>query len=214
MIEVPVRMRDLPRDSRGYVVPYFVGYVDGQPDFRTSDHRKFVAAVSGRKCWLCGQGLGSRMTFVLGPMCGLNRTSSEPPCHHDCAQYAVQACPFLTKPRMRRNEKDIPTAGQQPAGIHLARNPGVTLLWVTRYYRLFDVPNGQLIRIGDAIAVEYWAEARRATLDEVIESVESGLPSLMNLALIQGDEAVAELESARQGYLEFVGSAFRTEGRP
>ena len=167
VIPVPVRMRELRRDSRGYVVPFFVADVDGKPDFRVADGRKSSFCVRERKCWLCGQGLQRRMTFVLGPMCGLNRTSAEPPCHHEFASYAVQVCPFLTEPRAHRIEHNLPANGRDPAGTMLRRNPGVTLLWVTQTYETYDAGNGRLIRIGDPLAVEYWTEARRATLDEL-----------------------------------------------
>ncbi len=207
-IPPPARMASLPRDSRGYVVPYFVGYVDGKPDFRCADHQKLVTCVRGRKCWLCGQGLQRRMTFVLGPMCGLNRTSSEPPSHHDCAQYAVRVCPFLTEPRAHRIEHGLPANSQEAPGVMLKRNPGVTLLWVTETYRTFDAGNGVLIRIGDPLAVEFWAEGRRATLDETVESIETGLPGLIGIARLQGPAAVQELESSRAGYLDWVESLF------
>ncbi len=206
-IAVPVRMRDLPRDSRGYIVPYFVGWVDGKPDFRTADSRKKVVCMRDRKCWLCGQGLQRRMTFVLGPMCGLNRTSAEPPCHHECATYAVQACPFLTTPRAHRIEHGLPSNDEGP-GIMIKRNPGVTLLWVTQCFQCFDPGNGVLIRIGDPLAVEFWSEGRRATLEETVESIETGLPTLGELAAFDGQTAVKALESMSADYLDWVRSLF------
>jgi hypothetical protein len=206
-VDVPARMRSLPRDSRGYVVPYFVGWPNGQPDFRTADARKKTSCIRDRKCWLCGQGLQRRMTFVLGPMCGLNRTSAEPPCHHECSTYAVQACPFLTTPRAHRIEHNLPT-NDEGAGIMLKRNPGVTLLWVTQSYQLFEAGNGVLIRIGDPLAVEFWSEGRHATLEETVESIETGIPSLMELARLDGERAVSALEEARVSYLQWIRSFF------
>jgi hypothetical protein len=207
-VEVPVRMRGLPRDERGYVVPFFVAWQDGQPEFRCADHRKWRQCYECRLCWLCGQGLQSRMTFVLGPMCGLNRTTSEPPCHHECATYAVQACPFLTKPRMRRNEKDLPDHTVEPGGLSIDRNPGTTLLWTTKSYRLFDAGNGELIRIGDPVAVEWWCEGRAATQAEVVGSVLGGLTRLENLAKLQGPRAVDALCDSTVHYFQFIDRCF------
>jgi hypothetical protein len=90
----------------------------------------------------------------------------------------------------------------------IKRNPGVTLLWVTRYYQIFEAGNGQLLRIGDPIAVEWWSEGRAATRDEVLESIETGLPSLEDLARLQGAEAVQELVDRRGDYLRWVDSCF------
>jgi hypothetical protein len=192
-LELPDRMNNLPVDDRGFVVPWFVGWRDGKPDFRTMDGEKMVVAVRLKRCWMCGQKLGKFMTFAIGPMCAVNRNISEPPSHLACVEYGVKACPFLTQPRMRRNEKDMPTEGHI-AGIGLKRNPGVTLLWTTLSYRAWRPSNGgTLFEIGDPEHVEYYAEGRRATRAEIIASMESGKPLLMESAKDEGPDAIAEL---------------------
>src|SRR5690348_7959044 len=110
-LEMPARIRKLPISDEGYPVPAFVEWIDCKPDFRVINGQHFRRCVEFKRCWLCGEPLGKFMTFVIGPMCGINRVSSEPPCHHDCALYSVKACPFLSQPRMRRNEKDLPEGG-------------------------------------------------------------------------------------------------------
>jgi hypothetical protein len=52
---LPVRMRHLFVDERGYVVPWFVAWVDGKPEFRAMDPDKFRAAITRKLCWVCGQ---------------------------------------------------------------------------------------------------------------------------------------------------------------
>jgi hypothetical protein len=37
-----------------------------------------------------------RWSFVVGPMCGINRNSAEPPSHKECAQWSARNCPFLS----------------------------------------------------------------------------------------------------------------------
>src|SRR5262245_24259263 len=130
-IALPPRMQRLPISAEGYPIPWFVATIDGKPDFRCYTTEKIRGAIKFKKCWLCGELLGKHMTFVIGPMCAVNRTSADPPAHHDCATYAAKACPFLTQPRMRRHEKDLPE-DRSVAGFGLARNPGVALLWTTR----------------------------------------------------------------------------------
>jgi hypothetical protein len=193
-LEIPDRMRKLPISDEGYPVPRFVPWIDGKPEFRGFDGEHMAICVRLKRCWLCGQPLGKFMTFVIGPMCAVNRVSSEPPSHRSCAEYAVRACPFLAQPRMRRNEKGRPELGGQVAGIGIKRNPGVALMWTTHSYKVFRAPGGVLFTVGDPEQLEYFAEGRKATRKEILESMESGLPLLMKTAIEDGPDAVAELK--------------------
>lgn len=190
---LPERMSSLRISDEGYPVPWFVPWIDGKPEFRGMDGEKLGIAIRHKKCWLCGHDLGKYMVFTIGPMCAVNRVSSEPPSHRDCAQYAVRACPFLSQPKMRRNEKDMPEG--DVAGIGIKRNPGVTLLWTTLSYRTFRASGGPgiLISVGEPIKLEYFREGRQAYHDEILESMESGLPALMKEAVKEGPKAVAAL---------------------
>jgi hypothetical protein len=187
---MPPRLRHVPLSEKGFPVPWFVAWPNGKADFRVADPHKLGKAVRFDLCWLCGQTLGNYKCFVIGPMCAVNRNSAEPPCHRDCATYAVQACPFLRQPRMRRNDKDLPPDHTEPAGEMILRNPGVTLIWITRGYTVLRTPGGLLFRIGDPVEVLCFAEGRRATRDEVMASINSGLPLLMEMARSEGPGAI------------------------
>lgn len=206
-VEIPERMAKLPRNKVGYTIPWFVDYIEGEPDFRVMDGRKLVEAIRFKKCWLCGGPLGRYGTFAIGPMCAVNKISSEPPSHLDCATFAAKACPFLTRPKMVRRETGIPKEATS-AGHMIARNPGVTLLWVSRHWEPWKVPEDQgggiLIDIGAPANVYWYAQGREATHDEVMESIESGYPLLMELAEKQGTEAVEQLEKQRKEALLLV----------
>ncbi len=194
---MPPRVAALPRDHVGRPVPWFVAWVEGVPDFRVIAPGMIGRAILEQRCWICGTRLqGVVQTFVIGPMCAINRTSAEPPSHAMCARYAAQACPFLTTPRMRRRENGLPPGTAEPAGVMLRRNPGVTLLWQTaRYDVWFPEPGGSpLIRIGEPLHHEWLCEGRPATRREVGESIGSGLPDLREAALQDGPKAVAELD--------------------
>lgn len=176
-VEVPRRLRGRPRDHRGFLVPHFVAWfkagaeVDdrtagAEPDFRVVSRGVLRECVRKRRCWLCGQPLGSRFAFVMGPMCTVSRTNSEPPCHTDCATYAAQACPFL----------------------------GACAVWVTRSYRLFDAHRGNagtLFNVGPPLSVTWYREGRPATRREINESINDGLPALRELAENNPDKAGA-----------------------
>lgn len=193
-IKVPAAVARLQVDPvRGVPVPYFVAWVDGSPDFRVTD--KLRDAVRFDLCWVCGQRRGRHGTFVIGPMCAVNRNTAEPPCHLDCAVWAVQVCPFMLNPDRRRRESQMPEGHTDPAGHMIRRNPGVSLLWTTRDWRVAsDGRGGILFDLGDPTAVQWWARGRAATRAEVDASIESGLPLLRAAAEAEGPRAVAALE--------------------
>ena len=189
---LPVHMQHLPVDKRGYPVPYFVADVNGEPDFRIMDPKKLVTCVKDRRCWLCGEALGKFIVFVVGPMCVVNRISSEPPSHRDCADFAARACPFLARPDMRRREIDGAIAKDEPAGFMIGRNPGVTCLYVTRDYTLtrpFAGGHGVLFQLGDIETTMFYAEGRQATIAEIVESIVTGIPALVEACLEDSDPA-------------------------
>jgi hypothetical protein len=192
---LPARMRKLPVDDRGYPVPWFVVWLDGRPEFRVADTGKMHRARRHGYCWICGSNVGAVSTFVIGPMCMVNRVTSEPPCHADCAEFAATACPFLTLPRAQRRDGNLPPDISDPAGMMIDRNPGVTCLWTTNRFRLFDAGNGSLYRLGDPARVQFFTQKRHATRDEVLASIDSGMPILRRLATEDGARAVVELES-------------------
>jgi hypothetical protein len=209
----PVAMQFLPKDHRGYVVPFFVEWVDGKPDFRVIDGRKLRRCVHEKLCWLCGGPLNSRtVAYVVGPMCALNRTSSEPPSHVECAEYAAKVCPFLTMPKAQRREANMPAGHVEAPGVGLKRNPGATLVWVTRdRLKPFSVPRGPngeragtLFDIGSPIKTLWFAEGRPALRAEVLASIESGLPLLLEVAKTDRDGALAELERRRLDAMQYL----------
>jgi ferredoxin len=196
-------MRQLPIDARGYPVPWFVQYVKGEPEFRAMDIRKFRKAIEERLCWTCGRPLYAEEVFVIGPMCAVNRISSEPPSHRECAEYAARNCPFLSKPHMhRRKDGGISEIIKPSPGVMIERNPGVTLLWYTRRHLLLNIRNrpgavdGVLFQIARPFKTEWYCRGRPATREEILESIESGLPILREAAeKHDGPEGLAYLET-------------------
>lgn len=194
---IPDKMRKRPLDSRGYPVPWFVQYIDGRPDFRVIDSRKYSLARDKRRCWLCGQGLAKFATFVIGPMCIVNRVSAEPPAHPDCARFAVQACPFMLIPQAKRRDANLPTDYTETPGM-LPHNPGVMALWTCDDWHAVraigaDGSAGQLIEMGEPKTVTFWREGRRATPAEARAGLNVGLPTLQAMADQDGGDAPADL---------------------
>jgi hypothetical protein len=212
---MPDRIRRLPVSATGFPVPWFVTWFkdnepcrdgDGVPDFRVVDPGKMRKAVANHLCWICGDVMGVHKCFVIGPMCAVNRVNSEPPSHRDCAIFAARACPFLSKPKMARNEKGLHGADgglrdglNNAAGIHLTRNPGAVCVWITKSYRPFKpAGGGVLFSLGRPIEALWFAEGRRATRKEVMASIDSGYPLLEKVAQEEGKDALAALAVQRE----------------
>lgn len=191
---LPEKMRALPVDARGYPVPWFVEWMDvegrsvprgqGTPDFRIMSSRALVAAYNQKLCWVCGGQRGTYSSFVVGPMCAVNRVSAEPPCHLECADFSARACPFLATPARKRREKGMPDDGVQPGGIMLKRNPGVALVYTTKRFEVLKTDNGNGVCFGmhEPEHLRWYCEGRPATRAEVWASIESGLPILNEAA--------------------------------
>src|SRR5262245_40664645 len=188
------RIAKLPRDHRGFPIPWFVATLpDGTRDFRVADGHKANLAVKNSLCWVCGERLGRYLVFPIGPMCVVNRTTAEPPCHQGCAEFSAMACPFLTRPRMRRNEKDLPASAVNPPGDFIKRNPGVVCVYTTLSYRRVMTRTGYLFSLGPPTGVKWFAEGKPASREQVQASINSGHPLLLDIARQEGAEAVAEL---------------------
>lgn len=188
--DMPSRIRKLRRDPVGRPIPWFV-FGD---DFRIADVTKMARAHKLKLCWVCGTPLGANLSFVLGPMCAVNRVSSEPPSHHDCAAYSATHCPFLINPQKGRRDGNLPEGHEVPGGIMITRNPGVTLVWNCRGYNLERVDNGVLFRVGEpSQPLEWYAEGRTATYAEIMHAIETGLPALMGAAAEDGPDGVRAL---------------------
>jgi hypothetical protein len=92
----------IPRDHRGYPIPWNVLRADdGTPFFTVNDDRKHWRALRQELCPLCGERLGRWRWFVGGP-----RSAFDPhgwyvdlPGHHECITFALATCPYLAAPK-------------------------------------------------------------------------------------------------------------------
>lgn len=147
LTELPLRMRALPIDARGYPVPWFAGRTDGKP--------KWYRAIHQKACWICGQKLGAHLCFVIDVQDAFTRTVSEPPSHRQCAEWFI---------RNRENSTD-----EWP----VRRPTGVFLVWMAKDFAVFESDAGRsVIHIGDAEDATWWMDGRHATLEEAEDCVE------------------------------------------
>jgi hypothetical protein len=168
--EVPLRMRSLPVDSRGYPIPYFAASAARKPGQPGADAAKLAECVYFKRCWLCGQALGRYKAFVVEPLRTISRLTCEPPSHTDCAKFAAAAAPLLT--------------GDSRA----------VAVWVTRDVETIQQGDDLLIRMGEPEQTFWYASGRLASRDEIRASFEAALPKLYEFASADGDAAIMELD--------------------
>lgn len=181
---LPNRMKSLPRDSRGWPLPFFTAVIDGKPDFRVIDPETVQACAQDHLCFTCGQRLPARGsgTFVVGPIGLMNRISGEPPSHLDCAEWSARACPFLANPGKERRVTAIPEATTELGGVHVMENPGVSAVITTQGWSIIsDGRDGVLWKFDYISGVLWRAEGREASRSEVLAAFDISAERLLAL---------------------------------
>jgi hypothetical protein len=169
---LPEGMRNLPMDGRGFPIPWFVAVVSGQPEFRLSDPRKIVEGWRRELCWVCGGRLPVFRAWVIGPASVIEGASPEPPCHLDCGRFSATACPFLSNPEARRNQKRLPD-NVSPGSEMITENSVATALWVTkgRGADPIQTRQGLLFKLRQPDRIEWYARGEKAPGHEVRSAI-------------------------------------------
>lgn len=101
---IPERMRHLPRDERGYPVPFIVlRDTTGRAHFTVNDEALRLRCFAEDLCGICGTKLFRGRWFIGGPLSAMdpNGVFVDPPMHAECARFSLQACPYLAGERWR-----------------------------------------------------------------------------------------------------------------
>ena len=171
VVPMPERMARLPRDPRGYPQTAHALVRDGVVDFRTMDAHKVVALIKRRCCALCGEPLGSRMAFVGGPQSTASRYFSDGPMHRDCAEYALQVCPFLAAPSFGYRK-----AAPEHTAVNHAVNtqrPDVFGLTICRDFALVVMGGHVVLQATQVQEVSWWRQGARASAPEGTNGAEA-----------------------------------------
>jgi hypothetical protein len=100
-LTIPDRIAQLPRDPRGYPIPWNVLRTDDAVFFTVNDDRKAFEALRRGLCPICGERLGRWLWFVGGPRSAFDPAGCymDLPGHRDCMEFALQTCPYLAAPK-------------------------------------------------------------------------------------------------------------------
>lgn len=98
MRDLPEKMKHLPKDKRGFPVPYIVLRDDaGNYHFQINDSRIVESCLKWKLCSICGKALHSDMWLIGGKLSAFhpNGAFNDPPIHYECGKFALEVCPYL-----------------------------------------------------------------------------------------------------------------------
>lgn len=111
-VPVPERMEHLPRDRRGFPIPWNVARDNaGEPLFTVNDDRKSWQALEEMLCPICGGELEiGDLWWVGGPLSAFHPHGCyiDSPMHHECSSYALKVCPYLAAPKYTKRLDGLP----------------------------------------------------------------------------------------------------------
>ncbi len=183
-IPIPEQMKNLPLTEGGYLKPWFVR----DDDFRITDGKKASLSVMKKACWICGNPFVCPKYAMVGDaMSAAVRIYKEPPCHLECAEYAMQVCPFILYPNAKRRAagldyEDTVDHLNEGAAIELqADNPGefyISLVSDFTYHREHQIT---AFDKDSVLEIQHWiGGARQAAISDPIlpaEQIPEGLRS-------------------------------------
>lgn len=106
-IDIPKELAHLKIDKRGYPVPFFVSWINGDPEFRYLDKARIDMIIDNKVCHICGKKLHKDYCyFISGPLGYQNRISSDAGMHRVCAEFSLMACPHLYLQKAERRDND------------------------------------------------------------------------------------------------------------
>ena len=166
-IPIPRRLRQRPRDPRGYPIPYVVLInADGTPDFRASNPQHWLNCVEHRRCQLCGQPLAGGGWFIGAPECEASRRFLDPAMHLDCGEYSLMVCPFLAIPKAHYSDLERRPVEGERIQIHTEK-PDRFMLAHTRGWERVDMRAGEgvvpTILAWPWTEVRWWRDGRQGT---------------------------------------------------
>lgn len=192
---IPMIMRTLERDHRGYPIPFIVMRdKNGKPHFTINDTSKVDRCLAKKLCAICGKtfertrrflpegwGYWPEYWFVGGSRCFLHDFGAfiDPPVHQECGQYALIVCPFLAGTHWSgRIDGKTLRPGTLPDDMTLMQNefmlpalPERFGFGMARDYRMIgQVPN-KIMVVDNWHYVEWWRAGERIDAPDTAHAV-------------------------------------------
>lgn len=158
-VPIPEQMKNLPLTDGGYLKPWFVK----GDDFRVTDGDKAWLSVSKKACWICGNPFDVPVYAMVGDaMSAVIRIYREPPCHKECAEYAMRVCPFILYPNAKRREagldyEDTLDHGNVDATVVVEPdNPGEYFVLMVSDFTYHPDPQVTAFEKCDVLETQHW----------------------------------------------------------
>jgi len=95
-VVMPERIARLKRDKRGYPITFVTAlFEDGTADFSTLDEDRVGYVLAEKLCGVCAEEHEDIKCAIATPDEKERGIFRDPPMHFECANYALEACPFL-----------------------------------------------------------------------------------------------------------------------
>lgn len=177
---MPDRIARLDKDARGYPIPWNVLRADdGAPFFTINDERRTWEAFRLALCPICGEKLGRWKWFIGGPRSAFHDHGwyLDQPMHHECAHFALQACPHLSMPKYT-GRIDIINTAKLPEEARILVDETVTTerpeVFVAAAADRVEIQGGRpgvvpyMRPARPALAYEYWRHGKQLTEAEAM----------------------------------------------
>jgi hypothetical protein len=184
---MPDRIARLPRDIRGYPIPFNVLRADdGTPFFTVNDDRTHLRCIREGLCPLCGERLGKWKWFVGGPKSAFDPHGwyFDLPGHHECERYALAVCPYLAMPKYLKRV-DVPHPEKLPNALPLVLLDQTP---IEERPEIFVALAGQMIEVADnspmlpyvrpsypRLGYEFWRHGKQFTEAEAMPFLRQAL---------------------------------------
>jgi hypothetical protein len=176
---MPERIAQLPRDARGYPIPYVVQRDQtGQPLFIVNNRDLANHCVRRKLCSICGEKMVKELWFVGGPQSAFHPHGAyyDSAMHHDCLQYALRVCPYMAMSKQAADLDRVMPKIQDRLKENVLmwdptindRRPDLFVAVMAYGQSLTGSPMGgfYLHPLRPYHAVEYWREGEQLTADE------------------------------------------------
>jgi hypothetical protein len=170
-VPMPPRIAALPRDSRGYPIPWNVMRDDaGDPIFTVNDSVKHVQALTGSLCPICGQPHDGTIWFIGGPRSAFdpNGFFLDAPAHEDCLEYALQTCPYLGAPLyvspgnlIERNKSKVPAGTALVDHTQDPNRPEMFVMVESRGTLIYPRDSGLWLRPNGRLRTRFWRNGQQ-----------------------------------------------------
>jgi hypothetical protein len=185
--KIPDRIAALPKDSRGYPIPWNVlTGNDGKPIFTVNDSERHLMALRLQLCPICGGRLGKWRWFVGGILSAfaLNGGYYDLPGHHECESFALSVCPYLSAPKYL-GRIDVPDVNKVPEDVMLANitmmpeRPDVFCAVASDSMEILqaDLATITIRPKRPYLGIEYWIHGKQVSLEEALPLLRKRLGS-------------------------------------